>query len=368
MRIGIFVACAGRRDGGPETYELGLVRALAAVDHRNEYRIFCLARQAAEAFHLAQDNVRFHVLWPPARRISVPLSLPLSLFGAGVDLLHATVYPPPFCPVDLIFTMHDASPFAHPEFFPPAIRRRLSFLVHRGLKKAKLIVCASTHARDATVERFKLPPERFLIIPHGIDERFHPGRAEEARAVVRERYKLVPPYALYVGKLIERKNLVRLLEAYDQVHADAPELTLALCGRRFWDGRFFDEAVARVRGTVVELGHVPDEDLPLLYIGAEMLVYPTLYEGFGFPVLEAMACGTPVITSNVSSLPEIAGGAALLVDPYAVDDIAHAMRRLHADADLRASLRQKGLVHAAEFTWRAAAEGTLEAYRRVDAL
>jgi glycosyltransferase involved in cell wall biosynthesis len=113
---------------------------------------------------------------------------------------------------------------------------------------------------------------------------------------------------------------------------------------------------------------VPDEDLPLLYIGAEMLVYPTLYEGFGFPVLEAMACGTPVITSNVSSLPEIAGGAALLVDPYAVDDIAHAMRRLHADADLRASLRQKGLVHAAEFTWRAAAEGTLEAYRRVDAL
>jgi glycosyltransferase involved in cell wall biosynthesis len=280
------------------------------------------------------------------------------------------MYPPPFSSVGYVFTMHDISPFAHPDFYPSRIRAGLSPLIRRGLRKARLIVCPSEHARETTAERFRVEPDRISVVHHGIDARFRPLAAEETPDTVRERYHIRAPYALYVGKLMLRKNIVRMLEAFDLLRRDAPELTLVLCGRRFWDSRFLDEAIARLRlqDRVVELGYVPDADLPPLYAGAEMALYPTLFEGFGFPVLEAMACGTPVVTSNVSCLPEIAGNAALLVNPESVEEIAAAMLRLHLDPALRATLRAKGLARAAMFTWQRAAEQMVEVYRRASAL
>ena len=370
MRIGIFVACAGRQDGGPETYELGLVRSLAKMDQGNEYRIFCLSQAAADCFCVDVANFRFQILWPRHRAISVPVSLPFLLQREPVDILHATMYPPFFSPVEYVFTMHDVSPLVYPDFYPTNMRRSLKFLISRGLRKAKLIVCPSEHARETTAEHFGVDPDRISVVHHGIDSRFRPLPEEEAPDTVRERYQIRAPYALYVGKLMLRKNIVRMLEAFDLLRRDAPELTLVLCGRRFWDTHFLDEAIVRLRlqDRVVELGYVPDADLPLLYAGAEMALYPTLFEGFGFPVLEAMACGTPVVTSNVSCLPEIAGDAALLVDPQKVEEIAAAMRRLHADAALRRTLREKGLARAALFTWQRAAEQMVEVYRRASAL
>ena len=369
MRIGVFVACAGRRDGGPETYEIGLVRALAKVDRDNEYRILCLSQAAADAFGLQQANVCFEILRPRLRAISFPVSLPLSLMREPVDILHATVYPPLISPVDYVFTMHDVSPFVYPDNYPAGMRTRLKFLIGRGLRQAKQIVCVSEHARATTAEHCGIDPDRIAVIHHGIDPRFRPFPSDEAQDLVRQRYQIRAPYVLYVGKLTAPKNLDRMLEAFSLVHRDAPELTLVLCGRRFWDSQFLDDAIARLglRECVVEPGYVPTEDLPLLYAGATMSLYVSLFEGFGFPLVEAMACGTPVVTSNVSCLPEVAGDGALLVNPNSVEEIADAMRRLHTDPALRATVREKGLARASAFTWDRTATKYLEVYRRASA-
>jgi glycosyltransferase involved in cell wall biosynthesis len=184
----------------------------------------------------------------------------------------------------------------------------------------------------------------------------------EATYAIRERY------VLFVGQLKTRsKNLLRLLEAFRQFRAEAGEpFRLVMVGRRNRTTVGLDEAVERLalKDHVVELGHVPDADLPLLYSGAEMLAFPSLCEGFGFPVIEAMACGTPVVTSKVSCLPEVAGGAALLVDPYSVEDIAAGMHRVFRDAALREDLCARGFERAKFFSWERTARQTLEAYER----
>jgi glycosyltransferase involved in cell wall biosynthesis len=366
MRIGIFIACAGRQDGGPETFEVGLVRALAGIDRENEYRIFCLSQDAVDACGVDAPNVRFEILRHGSRAAGLTFGLPLALRKSPVDVLHATVYPPLVSPVDYVFTMHDVSPFALPGNYPAHMRVGLRFLIGRGLRRAARVVCVSEHARQSTLEHSGIGADRTTVIHHGIDAAFRPRPVADARATVLERYGIRAPYALYVGKLTAPKNLVRLLEAFAALRRESPELSLVLCGRRFWDSAFLDEAVNRLalRDAVVEPGYVPTEDLPLLYSGAEMLTYVSLFEGFGFPVVEAMACGTPVVTSNVACLPEIAGDAALLVDPGSTEDITSAIRRLHADPDLQSDLSKKGLARAALFSWHRAAEHYLDVYRR----
>ena len=366
MRIGIFVACAGRKDGGPETYELGLVRALVQTQPGHEYRIFCFSDDAAQAFDLRERNVTFTVLRPRQRALSTIVGLSMALRRERLDVLHATMYPPFFSPSPYVFTMHDVSPLSHPEFYPRQVRARLKFLMARGLRTARLIICPTEDSRQTTSRYFGINLDRMSVVHHGIDPRFRPVPRETARAAVAERYGVGSPYLLYVGKLQERKNIVRMLEALDRLRDDAREVTLVLCGRRFGDATFIDETIARLRlkDRVVEIGYVPDTDVPLLYSGAETVLYPTLLEGFGFPVVEAMACGTPVITSNVSCLPEIAGDAAMLVNPESVDEIAAAIHRLHTDEGTRRDLIARGAVRAKTFTWEKAAARTLEVYRR----
>ena len=370
MRAGLFLACVGRMDGGPETYERNLVRALSAADHESEFHVFCFGRGAAAGLGPLPENVRIHALWPSTRWISVPVSLPLGLLKEGLSFFHATVYPPPFSPIDLVFTMHDVSPFVHPEFFPPPILRRLVPLVRTGTRSARLVICGSEHARDTTLDIFDIDPERVVVIHHGVDPRLAPVPPAEARQAVRKSLGLQRPYVLYLGKLMDRKNVVRLIEAYAAFRADhGADTQLVLAGRRFYDTGLIDETIGRLGlgADVAEIGYVPDHLLPALYSAAEMSVYPTLWEGFGLPVVEAMACGTPVVASNTSCIPEIAGGAALLVDPLSVDDIAHAIGLLHESADKRRELRQKGLARAASFTWAESARKTLAAYRRLTA-
>lgn len=358
---------AGRQASGPETYELNLVREIARRDRENEYCVFCSSRAAVKSFGIQQPNVRFVVLWPPVRWLNIPISLPLSMLHHRLDVLHATMVPPPRSPVEYVFTHHCSSTFVHPEFYPPKMLRRLNFFIKAGLRKARLVLCVSENVRALTAERFNVPPERLAVVYHGVDPAFRPMAADEARRRVQADFGLAGPYILFVGKIEQRKNIVRLLEAYHRLREHDPGVRLVLAGRPTWDRRFLDDAVTRLRlqNAVVELGHLGQEALPPLYCAAEMFVFPSLWEGFGLPVLEAMACGTPVITSNVSSLPEIAGDAAVLVDPNAVDDLAAAMYSLRTDAALRRTLRERGLVRAAAFTWRRTAEQTIDAYRRV---
>jgi glycosyltransferase involved in cell wall biosynthesis len=182
-----------------------------------------------------------------------------------------------------------------------------------------------------------------------------------------EEYGITRPYALFVGQMKARKNITRILEAFKRVRDNGDhELSLVMAGHRGHTSDNIDQNISRLglADHVIEPGHVKQEHLPALYGAAEMLVFPSLFEGFGFPVIEAMACGTPVVTSNISALPEVAGDAALLVDPHSVEEISAAMTRLRDDSVLRSSLRTRGLTRAKEFTWKRAAEQTCLAYRQ----
>jgi glycosyltransferase involved in cell wall biosynthesis len=371
MKIGIFPACLGKKDAGPETYERELLTAIAAAPGGHEYHVYYFNEAAKTAVAHLGDRMHLHSLWPASRMVSLTVTLPWLLARHNIQAYHATFVPAPFCRTKTVFTMHDVSPFTHPQFYPETVRRRLTALVRRGLKTAKVVICISEHCRATTAELFGLPPERMCVVPHGISPAFHPLDKTEAQAWIKNRFGISTPYLLYVGKLEARKNICRLLRAFHQFRQECrSDLKLVLAGRRFWDLENLDQTIAElgIRAEVVELGYVGDHDLVPLYRGAEIFLFPSLYEGFGFPILEAMKCGTPVITSNVSCLPEIAGGAAVLVDPASVQQLADAIGRLFADPGARSAMVHQGVVQAAKFTWEATARQTVAAYERAAVL
>lgn len=366
MRFGIFVIMAGREAGGPETYELELVRALAALEPQHEYHIFCTHAVAAAAFRLQQANVHYHVLWPSLRWVSLLTSLPLVLGRSRLDMLHATFVPPPWSPTAYVFTVHDISMFVHPEFYPAAIRWRMNRLILQGIRQARRILCISEHARDQIAEHFHLAADRLAVVHHGVGAQFCPIPPARRQAVLAT-YGIHVPYVLHVGKLQARKNVVRLLQAFHQFrHALRSEVKLVLAGRGTWTSPDIVDTMAQLHlhDDVIELGHVDAHDLPALYSGAQMFAFPSLLEGFGLPVLEAMACGTPVLTSNVSCLPEIADNAALLVNPYSVSDLADGMYRVFTDMPLREDLLARGFARAQAFSWQQTARQTLAVYQQ----
>jgi glycosyltransferase involved in cell wall biosynthesis len=368
MKIGLFPACLGKNDAGPETYERELIAHIATLaGDPHEYHVYCFNAAARQAVNGQSRRLNVHTLWPGLRAASMSLSLPWLLARHGVRVYHATFVPAPFCSTPAVFTMHDASPFTHPQFYPDKIRRRLVPLIRRGLKTAKLILCVSEHCRQSTRELFHLPEEKLKVVHHGVSACFHPVEPSWACATVEQRFGIRSPYLLYVGKLEARKNIRRLLEAFHQFrHETRSEMKLVLAGRRFWDLEDFDQTIAALglAPHVVELGYVREEDLLALYGGASLLVFPTLWEGFGFPVLEAMKCGTPVVTSNISCLPEIAGGAAELVNPMDVAQIARAMAFVTSNSEARSEMIRKGLAQASRFSWEATAKQTVELYQQ----
>jgi len=367
MRVGVFPETLGRQAGGPESYERELLRQLFRAAPDVDFRAYLLSDAARDALGALPANAQARVLRPRSRWLSVPVSLPWAAARDRVDLLHATFVPPPALSRPLVFTMHDVSMFEHPEFYPPAIRLRLVALLRRGLASARVVLCVSEHTRRTVAERFGLPETRLAVAHHGVDARFRPQEPEAARACVAEGLGVESPYLLHVGKYEERKNLPRLIAAFARFREKTGDDTrLVLAGKPSWVAKSVTRAIARhgVGEFVVELGHVPEETLPALYSGARAFVFPSLWEGFGMPVLEAMASGTPVLTSDRTSLPEVAGDAAVLVDPESHDALVDALVRICSDDDLRGRLRARGLERAATFTWEGCARQTLRAYEQ----
>lgn len=366
MRIGFFPMMVGRRSGGPETYELNLSRALVDAAPQHEFHFYCTDEGAIQRLAMDRPNVHYQLLRPRVRWISVPLALPVHLRRDRVDLLHATFVPPPHAGVPYVFTMHDVSMFVHPEFYPASVRFRLVRGIERGLRKAAVVLCISEHCRESVLERFDLDPQRVRVAYHGVGPEYAPPATEAEGAAVRERLAVRDGYFFYVGKYEKRKNLVQLVRAFHAHRQNGGRESLILAGNKVWKDHSVPEEIARLglQDAVRELGYVADEDLPALYAGAEAFVFPTLWEGFGLPVLEAMACGAPVICSDRTCLPEIAGGAALLVDPESTDDLAAAMAKV-TTSDVGKTLRLKGRKRASEFTWKNSALATFRAYEQI---
>jgi glycosyltransferase involved in cell wall biosynthesis len=285
----------------------------------------------------------------------------------GAELFHATEHLLlPLQSIPAVLTVHDLI-FRHlPEHHKPLNRWYLNLTMPLYCRRADHIIAVSEHTGYDLISAYGIAAEKISVVYEAAAPAFCP-QPPQAVAAVRTRYDLPERYLLFVGTIEPRKNLIRLLAAFEAVYADGLVDGLVVVGKRGWlYGDFFARLEeSPVREVVFLPGYVPDGDLPAFYAGAQALVLPSVYEGFGLPALEAMACGTPVVASNASSIPEIGGEAALYFDPLDEEAAADAIRRLLRDADLRDEMRARGLTQAARFSWRRAAAETRAVYDAV---
>jgi glycosyltransferase involved in cell wall biosynthesis len=289
---------------------------------------------------------------------------PRVLRRIGADLVHGPVFISPLlAPCPAVVTIHDLSFIRFPEMFHPINRLYLTMLTRLSAKRARRLIAVSAHTAAESTELLGVPPERIDVVHHGIDPAFRPLPADGVESF-RRRKELPEHFVLAVGTLEPRKNHTRLVEAFARIRDS--QVKLVLVGGKGW---LYDQLFARVEalglsGRVIFAGYVTNDELPLWYNAATVLAYPSVYEGFGLPVLEAQACGTPVLTSNVSSLPEAAGDAALMIDPYDVEAIVAGLSRLLTDEPLQHELRERGLARARGFSWPRTAQETARVYQR----
>ena len=369
MRIAIDAHSVGTGLGGNESYATNLIEALAAIDSVNQYTLYVTRPEAVKTFSDRWPNFIVRQTRPHTPLIRIPLTLSAELRKNPVDVLHVQFTAPPFAPCPVVVSIHDLS-FEHlPETFKRRSRAQLRLTVRRSARKATHILALSEHARADIVATYGIAPERVTAIPLAAADRFRPITDEKELQRVRHTYGIAGDYILTVGSIQPRKNLRRLISAYTRLRREAPEAThpsLVIVGRQAW---LFGDTLRAIRDSgfadsIILTGYVPDADLPALYSGARCFVYPSFFEGFGLPPLEAMKCGVPVIAGNRTSLVEVVADAGLLVDSLDSDAIASALSRVLNDRELREELSVKGLNRSRLFRWQETAKRTLEVYER----
>jgi glycosyltransferase involved in cell wall biosynthesis len=365
FRIAVDAHMVGERETGNETYTRNLLRGLAEQPDGDHY--LCLTPDPSRLRSLELPaNFEPVRVWPGQSLIRVPVATPIAARQAKADLLHMTTYvTPPWSPCPTVVTIHDLSFLEYPNAFSWRVRTMLSRLVPGSLARASRVIAVSEWTKQDLVRRYGVPPEKIAVTheapPPGF-RRLADPQSLRLPAGVRE------PFVLAVGNLEPRKNLVRLIEAFAVVveqHGFSGQLVLVgKAHMRAGDAQKTAHQ-RRIESHVAFTGYVSHDDLTLLYNRASLFVYPSLYEGFGLPPLEAMACGCPVVASNVTALPEVLGDAALLVNPLSVEELAQAMASVLNRPELAASLREKGAQRAASYSWSATAAKTREVYAQV---
>ena len=366
MRIGIDARIIAYRRGGIASYIRHLLPTLAALDPDTDYRV--LRHRKDRTRSEAAPNVRRATVWTPCHHRLERWALGVEIAPLRLDLLHSPDFiPPAFGARHFVITVHDLNFLYYPQFLTAESRRYYNDQIAWAVARADHILADSETTRADLIRLLNVPPEKVTTVHLGIDPVFRPLPPNLVRETL-ARYGLTPGYLLFVGTLEPRKNLPGLLTAcrilLDRREALPP---LVIAGSRGW---LYEEIYARVESLRLEshvrfVYDIPDDDLPALYNGAALLVMPSFYEGFGLPALEAQACGTPVVISDRGSLPEVAGAAAVTVNPDSPEDIAAGIARVLGDPDLQAALRAAGPAHAARFTWEQAARGVLAVYRSV---
>jgi glycosyltransferase involved in cell wall biosynthesis len=370
MHIAIDAHSIGAQLAGNETYAVNLITALAEIDQSNRYTLYVTRQSAVERFTNRWPNFQVKRTLPHTPLVRIPVTLSVELRKNRVDVLHVQYTAPPRTPCPLVATIHDLS-FEHlPETFKRRSRAQLRLTVRRTAKKAAQILTLSEFSRRDIIETYALDPERVFVTPPAAASHFARVTNETELRRIRTSYGIQRDYILALGSIQPRKNLVRLIKAYEGLRRalnsteQLPQLVLA--GKRGWLEAETMRAAeqSEARDDIIFIGYVPDTDLAAVYSGALCFAYPSYFEGFGLPILEAMQCGTPVIAGNRTSLPAVAGDAALLVDPFDVGAIGNALAQIIKNADYRAQLRVKGVERAARFSWRKTAQLTLQAYER----
>ena len=370
MRIAIDAHSIGAKLGGNESYALNLIEALAQIDCVNQYTLYVTTTEAHDRFHQRWPNFKVRRTLPHTPLIRIPLTLSAELRKHPVDLLHVQFTAPPLCPCPVVVSIHDLS-FEHlPQTFNRRSRTQLRLTVRHSARRATRILTLSEHTRRDVIDTYRIDAAKVTAIPLAAPAHFGPVKDDKELQRVRHTYGIDADYVLSVGSIQPRKNLVRLIRAYAGLRAahssnSCPKLVIVgKCGW-LYDETFRALEETGVRESVILTGYVPESDLPALYSGAICFVYPSYFEGFGLPPLEAMKCGAPVIVGNATSLPEVVGDAALQVDPFDVSAIVAAMDHVVTNSELRKELSVKGQARAKLFDWKDTAERTLAVYEQV---
>jgi glycosyltransferase involved in cell wall biosynthesis len=352
------------RGAGINWYIHNLLLNLALADQENQYIVFLGDRRFPPNPGLTLRTSWLPTTHPLVRIGWEQLVQPFVLRQEKIDLLHSLAFVTPLVsPCPSVVTIYDLSFLIFPQGFKYFKRLYLSLFTYLSARKARRIITISESTKRDTVQLLGVSSEKVDIVYCGVDETFHPLPEREIVSF-RQKRGLPERMILFIGTIEPRKNVARLVEAYSLLKER--RVKLAIGGARGW---LYEEVFARVEeldlvGDVLFPGYIPPDELPLWYNAAELFVYPSLYEGFGLPPLEAMACGTPVIASNVSSLPEVVGKAGLTVDPMRSEGLAEAMNRVLSDGALRQSMRERGLARAGQFSWAKAAQETVGVYQR----
>lgn len=342
------------RETGHGSYLYNLVKYLSIAEKKDR---FFLWDTKPALFRKSRIDFRQHNIkpWNLLNRL---------LFRA--DILHLTDHcmPPDRLPGPVIATVHDIAPLMVPDMFDPSKRKIFSANLERLIAGSSAIISPSQRTKDDLSEVLGVESKKITVIPEGVDGIFCP-QTNYSVGLVKTRYSIKRPYILYVGSLDERKNIEGLLASYALLkHENPPDLVIA--GSAGWLREPLSKAVIRldIGDRVINLGPVPRKSLPALYSGAELMIWPSRYEGFGLPLLEAMSCAAPIVSSRTSSIPEVVGDAGILVDPEDTDELAYSMRKVLADQGLQQSMRKKSLERAAGFSAKKMALQTLELYRK----
>lgn len=366
MRVGIDARLHYYSRAGIGQYILGLIKGLSSLNGDDE---FVLLQSRKDKAVLAQASNFFRKsLWTPSHHRLEQLALPLEISPLRLDILHSPDFIPPFRrDYKSVITVHDLAFILYPHFLTQESARYYG-QIDRAVRHADHIIADSLSTKRDIINFLGVPESKITVIYAAANPLYRPVKDDRLLQEVRQRYDLHAPFALFVSTIEPRKNLPSLLRAFRHLLDRYPqEVTLVVVGERGWFcGEVFATAEALDLGDHVRfLGHIPTEDLVLLYNAARVLVHPSFYEGFGLPPLEAMRCGTPTVVANVSSLPEVVGDASLLVAPDDVEGWTVAMWRVLTDESLHAEFSEKGLKRAELFSWEKAARETLDLYQRL---
>jgi glycosyltransferase involved in cell wall biosynthesis len=366
MRFAVDAHAIGRHLTGNEVYVRSLLNALGAMDRACEFVAYV---SAGDAYRHIPSGIRTRpIAANPFLRLGVDLAMKVR--EDRPDLLHVQYTAPVGCPVPVVVSVHDVSFLEHPEYFPRLRARQLQWTVRRTVRRAARVLTGSEFSRASILKVYgDLEEDKVVVVPNAAAPEFRPISRVAAAKAVCERFPISAPFILSVGDLQPRKNQVGLIRAFARMVRAFPQIKqhLVLAGKETWFGGKVHEA-ARESGVSDRIhftGFVSDDDLLQLYNACDLFVFPSYYEGFGLPVLEAMACGRAVACSDTSALPEVVDGAALLFDPYAMDETVRAIADLLLDAEWRSRLERLGLQRAAHFSWQKTAQKTLAVFQEV---